>query len=407
MAIAAKQERRVIEGSMAVAEMVKRCRPHVVSAYPITPQTHIVEDISEFVADGEMQCEFINCESEFSAISICLGASATGSRVYTATSSQGLLLMTEVLFNVSGLRLPILLTCANRAVSSPLSIWNDQQDSIAMRDSGWMQFYGEDNQEVADLHLQAYKIAEDHRVLLPVMVCMDGFILTHAFEPVELPAQEDVDAFLPPYQAVAKLDPQQPITMGAFADPNYYMEIRWQLEYAMQQAPAVIEQVAAEFEQTFGRPGLHALESYRTEGAETIILGLGSMLSAIKDTVDELRAEGEPVGAIKLRWYRPFPRQQLIEALRGVKRVAVMEKDISLGMGGAVCADLRSALYDLDQRPAITGFVVGLGGRDITNRTVRACYERVQRGPGENIWVELDEDLLDPDMLRAWKQQWT
>jgi len=406
MATAVEQERKIIEGSMAVAEIVKRCRPQVVSAYPITPQTHIVEDLSQFVADGEMECEFINCESEFSAISICLGASATGSRVYTATSSQGLLLMTEVLFNVSGLRLPIVLTCANRAVSSPLSIWNDQQDSIALRDAGWMQFYAEDNQEVADLHLQAYKIAEDHRVLLPAMVCMDGFILTHAFEPVELPAQEAADAFLPAYDPLVKLDPEQPVTMGAFADPNYYMETRWHLEYAMSQAHAVIEEVATEFEQTFGRPGLHVIEEYRTEGAETIILGLGSMMSAVKDTVDELRDEGEAVGAIKLRCYRPFPEKRLIEALQGVKRVAVMEKDISLGKGGAVCTDLRAALYDLPERPAVTGFVVGLGGRDIANHTVRACYQRTKQGSGENVWVEMREDLLEPEMVQAWKQQW-
>ena len=202
------------------------------------------------------------------------------------------------------------------------------------------------------------------------------------------------------------LDPAHPVTMGAFADPNYYMETRWQLQYAMDQAPAVIEDVATEFEQTFGRPGLHAIEQYRTEGAETIILAMGSVMSAIKDTVDELRAEGEPVGAIKVRWFRPFPKQRLIEALRGVKRVAVLEKDFSPGKGPALCTDLRAALYDLDQRPAITGFVVGLGGRDVTNRTVRTCYERVQRGPSEGVWVELNEELLEPEMVRAWKQQW-
>ena len=243
----------IMEGSHAVAEIVKRCRPQVISAYPITPQTHIVEDLAQMVANCELDAEYITVESEFSALSACLGASAAGSRVYSATTSQGLILMAEVCFNVAGMRQPIVMTIANRSLGAPLSIWNDQQDSIALRDSGWLQFYAEDNQETADLHMIAYKVCEDHDILLPAFVCFDGFILTHTYEPVDLPSQEEVDAYLPAFTPYHRLDAAMPLSMGMYATPEYYMEFRYEIDRAMHRARDAFIKAGREFNEQFGR----------------------------------------------------------------------------------------------------------------------------------------------------------
>lgn len=389
----------VIEGSMGVAEAVKACKPHVVAAYPITPQTHIVEDISQMVADGEMDCEYVRVESEFSACSTVLGASAAGARVYSSTASQGLLLMGEVVYSVAGMRLPVVMTIANRAVSAPLSIWNDHQDSIAMRDSGWIQFYVEDNQEAMDATLQAYKIAEDHDVLLPAMVSMDGFVLTHTYEPVELYDQEKVDEFLPPREPLFKLDPEDPKTMGAFADPSLYTETRYQIEQAMENAKSKIEEVAAEFEETFGRNYGGLIDTYRTEDAEVIILAMGSVVGTIKDVVDEYRDAGEKVGLVKIRAYRPFPKEKILEAVEGARAIATIDKNVCLGFeGGALYHDVKSALYTNADVPVL-GFIMGVGGRDIPLEDIRTVVNKTQRAADGEDYEDVEFVALRREVL--------
>ncbi len=361
--------KRIIEGSQAVAETVALCRPKVVCAYPITPQTHIVEGLAGLLADGRLDAGYVLADSEFTAASVVLGASATGARAYTATSSQGLLLMTEVMFNIAGLRLPVVMTVANRAVSGPINIWNDQQDSMSLRDCGWIQMYAEDVQEACDMHIQAFEIAE--RLNLPVMVCMDGYVLTHATEPVDLPDQEQVDAYLPPYEPKFYLTPRDPITLGAMAGPEAYMEIRMLTHRAMQQAGAAIVDTAARFSNEFGRFRGDLLEGYRDEDAEILLVSMGSLLGTMKDVVDELRDEGHPVGILKVRTVRPFPRNQLHEALYKAKVVGVIEKDISLGLEGILCSEIRSAFCGAADTPNISSFVVGLGGRDVRKKDIR------------------------------------
>jgi len=396
---------RILEGSAAVAEAVRLCGPHVVAAYPITPQTHIVENIAQMVADGRIACEFTNVESEFAAASVVLGASAAGARAYTASSSQGILLMTEVLYNISGMRLPVVLTCVNRAISAPLNIWNDQQDSVSVRDAGWMQFYAEDPQEALDLHICAFKIAEDQRVLLPAMVCMDGFLLTHCYEPVEIPEQDAVDKFLPPRAPLHALDPQRPVSLGAYADPSYYMEHRYIVNRAMLSSHDVIAEVARDFEQVFGRRVNPFIEQYRMEGATRALVAMGSISSVIKDAVDERRERGEPVGLVRLVALRPFPHREIAEALAGVERVAVLEKAISVGAVGPLVGEVRDALYGR-AAPVISGFVIGLGGRDVTTASIHRVLDRLEGPPGDNLFVDLRPELigeLAPSLQREWE----
>ena len=376
----AQQERQLLEGSRAVAEAVMRCRPRVVAAYPITPQTHIVEELSQMVADGDLKAEYVNVESEHSAASVVLGASATGARAYTASSSQGFLLMLEVLYNIAGMRLPVVLTCVNRSISAPINIWTDQQDSLAARDTGWIQLYAEDNQEVLDMHIQAFRIAEDHRVLLPVMICMSGYILTHAYEPVWMPSQEAVDEFLPPYEPLVYLTPEDPVTLGTLATPEHYMETRYAIQSSQLKALTVIGEVAEEYKEAFGRWSGGLIEEYRTEEASLILVSLGSVVGTLKEAVDELRAEGRKVGLVKVRAYRPFPAEALGEALKGAKRIAVLEQDVSLGSCGALAADLKAAFYNRPGTPPIAGFIAGLGGRDITVETVKGIVGKVEKG---------------------------
>ena len=317
--------RKMIEGSRAVAEAVALCRPEVISAYPITPQTHIVEELSQIVADGELDCEYVRVESEHSAASVCLGAVAAGSRAYSATTSQGMLLMVEVLYNIAGMRLPMVITGVNRAISAPLNIWNDQQDTMAVRDTGWLQLYAEDNQEALDMHFQAYKISEDDRVLLPVMVCMDGFILTHTYETVDMPTQEQVDAFLPRYNPLYKLDVTDPYTLGAYAGPEIYQEVRYVIQRDCLAAKEIVKEVARDFQAAFGRWYGDVMDTYRTEDAETVFVAMGSVVGTLKDWVEAKRAAGEKVGVVKLRCFRPFPAEELVAAVSGAKRVVVVE----------------------------------------------------------------------------------
>jgi pyruvate ferredoxin oxidoreductase alpha subunit len=387
-----------MEGSMAVAEAVKACKPHLISAYPITPQTHIVEFLASMVADGQLNSEFVNVESEFGAASVVLGGSAAGARVYSATTSQGLLLMNEVLYNIAGMRLPVVICAVNRAVSAPINIWNDQQDSISVRDSGWIQLYAENNQDAMDLHVQAYRIAEDHRVLLPVMVCMDGFVLTHTFEPVELLDQEKVDKFLPPYKPLFHLTPKQPVTMGMFAGPDCYMEFRYMMQQAMERSAAVIEEVAEEFARIFGRYTGGLIEQYQVEDADTVLVSMGSLVETIKDVVDAERANGRKVGCLKIRAYRPFPAKQIRQALSRAKRVAVVEKCVSLGATSPVAADVKSCLYSTTGGPEVSSFVVGLGGRDIPTDTIRAIIDQVETGQTDLTYMDLQTDWLEEEV---------
>ena len=384
---------QAIEGSRAVAEAVKRCSPHVISAYPITPQTHIVEELAKMVANGELKSEYVNVESEHSAASVVLGASATGARVYTATTSQGLLLMLEVLYNIAGLRLPVVLGGVNRAVSAPINIWNDFQDTMAARDTGWIQLYAEDNQEACDLHIQAYKIAEREDIRLPVMVCMDGYLITHSIEPVDIPDEEEVKRFLPPYKPSHFLTPKNPLTFGYLMGTEGYMETRFQIQEAMERAKSVIEETASEFSKMFGRYYGGLVEDYRLDGAEIAIVSMGTAMGVIKEVIDLLREEGKPFGALKVRSYRPFPVEAIRDALSGLKGVIVIEKDISLGSIGALAGDIKGALYNLKEKPEVRSFIAGLGGREVTHDTIRQAISLLDTDIKEPLFLDLKEEV--------------
>jgi len=355
------------EGSHAVARAVALSRPEVICAYPISPQTHIVEGLGELVKTGALTpCEFINVESEFAALSVAIGASAAGARAYTATASQGLLFMAEAVYNASGLGLPIVMTVANRAIGAPINIWNDHTDSMSMRDAGWLQLFAETNQEALDLHIQAFKIAEE--LSLPVMVCMDGFILTHAYERVDMPDQAQVDKFLPPYEPRQVLDPNDPVTIGAMVGPEAFTEVRYLAHEKQMQALDLIPQVAAEFKAIFGRDSGGLIKTYLTEDAETIVIAMGSVLGTIKDTVDDLRAQGVKVGVLGITSYRPFPINAIRDATANAKRIVVIEKCFAVGIGGIVSRDVRSSVQSRQQ--PVYAVVAGLGGRAITKDSV-------------------------------------
>ena len=354
-----------IEVSIAVAEAVKLCDVDVISAYPITPQTHIVERLSEIIADGELDAEFIPVESEHTAISVAAGASATGARVYTATSAQGLALMHEILFIVSSMRLPVVMTVANRALSAPISIWCDHSDIMAERDIGWIQTFAINGQETYDLTFHAFRVAEDHRVLLPAVVNFDGFTLTHVIESIEMAEKEVVDRYLPPFQPKFRLDPDHPITMGPVGVPEIYSEARRQLEVSLLSSKKVIVEAWEEFGRIFGRY-YHPIETYRTEDASTILITMGSATETAMLAVDSLRDKGQKVGLVYIRLWRPFPHEEFFEAVREAKVIAVLDRAISYGMGGGpVFSEVKASLYNLTQRPYIKNFVAGLGGRDI------------------------------------------
>lgn len=373
--------KKILEGSQAVAEIVRLIKPKVVSAYPITPQTHIVETLAEYKAQGKADFAYVLAESEFAAASIVEGAAARGVRTYSATSSQGLLLMAEVLFNIAGMRLPLVMTVANRAVSGPINIWNDQQDSVTVRDSGWLSFYAEDNQEAVDLHLLAYKLAES--VNIPVLVNMDGFVLTHTYEAVDVPEEKLVRKFLPDYKPKIGryLDVNKPKTFGAFATPETYMQIREGLYQDIENTRVTIKKIQQEFNAIFKRNyGAGFIEEYNTKGAETILVSFGSVLGTIKDTVDELRAKGEKVGILKIRCFRPFPGKEIMQALSKAKYIGVIEKCVSLGQEGILANEIKAAAYEAKLKGKISGFVVGLGGKDVTKKNILDIVRKTKQG---------------------------
>ncbi|TAM41154.1 pyruvate ferredoxin oxidoreductase [bacterium] len=385
-----------LEGSHAIAEVIRSCKPGVISAYPITPQTHIVEDLAQMVSDGSLKSQFVNVESEHSAASVVLGGSATGVRVYTATSSQGLFYMQEVVFNIAGMRLPVVMTCANRAISAPINIWNDQQDSISLRDAGWFQIYAEDNQEAVDFHLIAYRLAEDKRVMLPVMVCMDGFILTHGMEAVDMPEQEKVNKFLPDYNPLYKLDPAAPISMGLLADPDYYMEARFAIQETMKESLGYLSDISKEFNSVFGRDYKDLLvEEYQLKDAEKVIVAMGSVCGTIKEAVDEQRAKGKKVGLLRIITYRPFPYARVCEALKNAAKVAVLDKAVSLGAYAPIAVEIKAAFYGKKKGPkVVSSFVAGLGGRDITLETIHEIFRRLSAKEVNSDFVDLKPELL-------------
>ena len=389
------------EGSRAVAEAVALCRPEVICAYPISPQTHIVEGIGEMVKAGELKdCEFINVESEFAAMSIAIGASAGGARTYTATASQGLLFMVEAVYNASGLGLPIVMTVANRAIGAPINIWNDHSDSLSQRDCGWIQLFAETNQEALDLHIQAFKLAEE--LSMPVMVCMDGFILTHAYERVDIPTQAQVDGFLPPYEPRQVLDPAEPVSIGAMVGPEAFMEVRYLAHAKQMQALERIPQLAKEFEAGFGRDSGGLIRGYKTEDAETIVIAMGSVLGTIKDTVDAMReAEhgGYKIGVLGITSYRPFPLAAVATALKNCKRFVVLEKSLAIGIGGIVATDVRMAVTGM----GLKGYTVvaGLGGRAITVKSLTTLFEKASREELDPVtFLDLDWKVVNKQLER-------
>jgi pyruvate ferredoxin oxidoreductase alpha subunit len=391
---------RQIEGSQAIAETVAQCRPEVICAYPISPQTHIVEGLSAIVKSGRLKhCEFVNVESEYAAMSVAIGASATGARVYTATASQGLLYMAEALYNASGLGLPVVMTVANRAIGAPINIWNDHSDAMSQRDSGWIQLYAESNQEAVDVHAQAFRLAE--QLSLPVMVCMDGFILTHAVERLELMEQEDVDAFLPPFEPRQLLDPSAPMSIGAMVGPEAFTEVRYLAHYKQMQALDLIPEIAASFEQSFGRASGGLVRRYRTSDADTIIVALGSVLGTIEDVVDQRRERGERVGCFGIKTFRPWPRDEVRAGLGHCPRVIVLEKALAVGIGGIVSQNVHTAL-DATATQKVHTVIAGLGGRPITTSSLHAVLDEALAGRlGETTFLDLNRDLVARELERT------
>ena len=389
---------RQIEGSLAVAESIALCRPQVVCAYPITPQTHIVEGLGEMVKEGSLTgCDYINVESEFAAMSVAIGSSAAGVRSYTATSSQGLLYMAEAVYNAAGLGLPIVMTVGNRAIGAPINIWNDHSDSMSMRDAGWIQLYAETNQEALDLHIQAFRIAEE--LACPVMVCMDGFILTHAYERVDVPSQAEVDAFLPPFVPRQILDPAEPVSMGALVGPEAFTEVRYLSHHKQQKALTLIPQVAADFRQAFGRDSGGLIRPYRTEDADTIVVALGSLNGTVQEVVDEMRAKGTRIGSVSICSFRPFPLAPLREALRHARRVVVLEKCLAVGLGGIVSDGVRKSLSGIH----LNGYTVicGLGGRAITRASLTKLFQDAERDALEQVtFLDLNTDVVAHELER-------
>jgi len=358
-----KKDRQILEGSRAIALTIKNIKPNVISAYPITPQTHIVEDLAKFKANGKTNYEYVRAESEFAAASIVLGASAAGSRAYSATSSQGILLMTEVLFNIAGMRLPVVITCANRAVSAPISIWNDHSDAMTVRDSGWIQFFAENHQEAVYQHILAFKIAE--QLKLPVLVNVDGFILTHSYEPVSIPTTTEIKKYLPKYSPKEYLNPQKPVTMGAFFDPSQYMEVREQLHNDLTSSTSIIKKEYNLLKQVikFKSNDNGLVEYYGNKNAKTIIIAMGSMAGTIKETIQKRK----DVALIKIKTYRPFPQEEISKLTKKAKNIAVTEKAISLGQAGPLYIDVKASL---NKNLNIKNYIVGLGGRDVTKEII-------------------------------------
>jgi len=378
---------RVISGNEAVAYGAMLSRVQVVPAYPISPQTTIVEALADFCATGRLKADFVRVESEHSAMACCIGAASAGARAFTATSAQGLALMHEVLHWAAGSRLPIVMANVNRAMSAPWTMWCDQGDSLAQRDTGWLQFYCEDNQEVLDTVIMAYRIAE--QALLPAMVCLDGFILSHTYEQVEIPASEEVDRFLPPYQAEFKLDIENPHSFNGAMLPDVYMEQRMKIQEAMGRAGHLAQEVDREYGRTFGRR-YGTLEEYRSEDAEVLLVTSGTITGTARGVVDEYREKGEKVGLLKMKMFRPFPTEDVRRVLQKVRKVAVVDRNISFGATGIFAQEIRSALHQHGEGTSVFGFIAGLGGRDVTPGSLKEMveYTKGRETPaGDIAWI--------------------
>lgn len=386
------------EGSHAVAEAVALSRPEVICAYPISPQTHIVEGCGELVKSGELKnCEFINVESEFAALSVAIGSSAAGARTYTATASQGLLFMAEAVYNASGLGLPIVMTIGNRAIGAPINIWNDHTDSMSMRDSGWLQIFAETNQEAADLHIQAFKLAET--LSMPVMVCMDGFILTHAYERIDIPTQEQVDQFLPPFVPRQVLDVSKPYSIGAMVGPEAFTEVRYMAHEKQNQALELIPKIQKEFQDIFGRDSGGLVKEYKMDDAETVIISLGSVLGTIKDVVDAMREDGHKLGVLSLGSFRPFPLALIRDLTKNAKRVVVVEKSFAVGFGGIVANNVMMSM--MGSNIPVKTVVAGLGGRPITRPSLKGLFEKAGKDELEDLhFLDLDHEVVNREIQR-------
>jgi len=386
---------KAIEVSYAISEAVKLADVDVVSAYPITPQTHIVERLSSIIANGELDAEFILVESEHSAMSACIGASAVGARTFTSTSSQGLALMSEMLYIASGLRLPIVMAVANRALSAPINIWNDHSDIMAQRDCGWIQLFAENGQETFDMILQAYRIGEDKRVHLPVCVNLDGFILTHVIEPIDIPDESEVRKFLgKKFEPLFRLHPDNPITMGPVGHPDIYTEVKKSQEETLLGSKKVILEVWNEFEKIFGRR-YTPIKSFLVDDADVLFLLMGGISETATLAIEELRRDGVKAGLLALKLWRPFPFEELFSAVKNAKVLIVIDRAISFGgPPGPVYSEVRSALYDKNGFLQIHGFVIGLGGRDVKVENFLEAYERAKKGeqkPGRAEIIGLRE----------------
>ncbi|MDR1267094.1 MAG: hypothetical protein LBJ70_01775 [Holosporales bacterium] len=380
-----------IEGSQGVAEAVALCRPQVICAYPITPQTHIVEGLSVLVKSGKLAAEYINVESEFAALSVAIGASAGGARSYTATSSQGLLYMAEAVYNAAGLELPIVMTLGTRAIGAPINIWNDHSDAMAVRGAGWIMLFAETNQEAVDLHIQAFLLAE--QLKCPVMVCVDGFILTHANDRMDIPAQEEVDAFLPTFAPAQMLDPAHPCSIGAMVGPESFTEVRYLAHHRQVLALSAISQVAETFCKTFGRSSGGLVHAYQLQDAETVLLSMGSVGGTIREVVDEERTAGRKVGYLSLVSFRPFPSAEIERLLKKARTVLVLEKALEPGSGGPLFGQVQQVLAG--EVPRLFSVIAGLGGRAITRPSLRQLFSRAHSGDLEPIhFLDLDRSVL-------------
>ena len=384
-----------IEGSHGVAEAVALCRPEVICAYPITPQTHIVEDLGALVKSGKLaNCEYINVESEFAALSVGIGSSAAGARTYTATASQGMLFMAEAVYNASGLGLPIVMTVGNRSIGAPINIWNDQTDSMSVRDAGWIQLFVEDNQQAVDIHIQAFRIAE--ALSIPVMVCMDGFILTHAIEGIDVPEQKQADKFLPPFVPRQVLDPEDPISIGAMVGPEAFTEVRYIAHQKQKEALKLIPQINEEFKKIFGRDSGGLISTLNTKNADTIIVTLGSVIGTIEEALDE---QDEKIGALTIRSFRPFPLEEIRSALKNAKRIVVFEKCFAVGIGGIVANNVRMAMSGTNI--PVYEVIGGLGGRPIIRKSLHKLFKDAVNDKLEVVtFLDLKKDVVDRELER-------
>jgi 2-oxoisovalerate ferredoxin oxidoreductase alpha subunit len=375
----------------------KLARVKVVAAYPITPQTTVVEKIAQFVEGGQLDAEYIRVESEHSAMAACIGAAATGVRAFTATSAHGLALMHEALHWASGSRLPIVMVVVNRAMGAPWSIWPDFSDSLSQRDTGWLQFYCADNQEVFDTVIQAYRICEDEHVFLPAMVCLEGFILSHTYMPVKIPTQQQVDEFLPPYKTGWRLDLENPISHANLVSPDYYMEFRYMIQEAMENAKRLVPEIDKEYGKRFGFEYGGLVDKYKCEDADLILITMGTMGAEAKMSVDNLRREGLKVGSARIRVYRPFPTEEVRKLAREAQMVATIDRHVSFGMEGFLASEVKASLYNEKGSPLIAGFLAGLGGRDVTFQTIEGIakkslkWMKMGKVERETEWVDLKE----------------